>query len=425
MFDFSGTAWPNFPNREPDFAADIAILGRQLEEWFRSGSAEERRDALVRRMVSDRLEERPTAEEVAEYFGVAPTPPIPVVTGEFDLQATNWSGSVSKAEVKTVSETPFEPGSRLGRFIIQGLLGEGGMGSVYRADDPATGEPVAIKVLKASLSNSAQSRRRFVKEGRLLARVDTPFVTRVREANTEGETCYLALEYVPGDSLGKRLRAGEKFDEPTALDLMLDAARGVAVAHNMGIIHRDLKPDNLLSTSGSEGAGPGLKVADFGLARQVVQTASLEITRAGSMIGTPLYMPPEQFGAGEVDSRADVYSLGATLFHLLVGRPPFPETNLSALAKAVSQDVPPLIHRLNPDVGEPTAQLVARCLAKNPDDRPPDAEAFLKEMLRIRRGEETAAPIHPRATGSRQHGGLRRGGPECFQAPQFLVRLGY
>jgi serine/threonine protein kinase/class 3 adenylate cyclase len=287
-------------------------------------------------------------------------------------------------------------GDRLGRFTLRDHLGEGGMGTVFLADDPVDGTVVALKVLRPDAASSESARRRFLKEARLLSALNSPYVTRMIEANTDGGHVFLAIEYVDGESVGRKLRRGVQFDEPTALRLIADAARGVATAHAAGIVHRDLKPDNLLVPA-TPGNGPVVKVVDFGLARHQTQTESMEITRAGTVLGTPLYMPPEQFGSGAVDGRADVYSLGATLYHLLAGRPPVQGDTITAIARSVATEVPPPLDRLNPDLSAATAALVARCLAKNPADRPPDATALLRDLVRILDGEPTDAAAHPLA----------------------------
>jgi class 3 adenylate cyclase len=276
------------------------------------------------------------------------------------------------------------------------------MGVVFRAEDPADGAIVAIKVLRPEIADSDNSRRRFVKEARLLAALDSPFVTRLIEANTDGPYCYIAMEYVEGQSLGSLLRTSGRLDETKALEYIADAARGLAAAHAVRIVHRDIKPDNLLICT-SPGPVPRLKVTDFGLARPMLQAISLDVTRPGSIVGTPLYMAPEQFGSEPVDPRADVYSLGSTLFHMLVGNPPFPLLSLPALARAVSNDPPPLVDRLNPAISSLTAGLVARCLAKSPADRPADAGAFLRAVETILGGEPSDLAAHPRTpAGSRR-----------------------
>jgi len=288
----------------------------------------------------------------------------------------------------------WQPGDRVGRFVLQDELGGGGMGVVFRAVDPADGTVAALKILRPEVAESENIRSRFVKEARLLASLDSPFITRLIEANAQSPPFFIALEFVDGESLGTVLRSAGKLDETTALNYIADAARGLAAAHNLQIVHRDIKPDNLLVCRAA-GSGPRLKVTDFGLGRPVLQAESLMVTNPGSIIGTPLYMAPEQFGAGAADTRADVYSLGSTLFHMLAGQPPFPMTNLAMLARSVTQDPPPLLDRVNRAVGAPTAAFVARCLSKDPADRPADANAFLRAVEAILNGNTDEVESHP------------------------------
>jgi class 3 adenylate cyclase len=384
--DLTGTGPGEPAAGDPTPAGDVARLGAVFRGW---AELDPRLRPLVERMTHPDPAERPTADEVVALLDRPDTS-----SGGTDVTAvTDVIDDADLVEPPPADPNALRPGDRVGRFVLRDQLGEGGMGTVFRADDPVDGTVVAVKVLRPAVASSDAARRRFVKEARLASAVDTPFVTRVIEANTDGGRCYLALEFVPGESLGRAVRRGATFDETTALGLIADAARGVAAAHAVGIVHRDLKPDNLLLT-GSD-SGPRVKVTDFGLARKLVQSESLDITRAGATVGTPLYMPPEQFGSAAVDARSDVYSLGATLFHLLAGRPPLAGDTLVAVAKAVATDPPPALDRVNPDVSAATAALVARCLAKNPDDRPPDAAALVRDLTRLIDGEPAVGSAHP------------------------------
>ncbi|WP_020468195.1 protein kinase domain-containing protein [Zavarzinella formosa] len=296
----------------------------------------------------------------------------------------------------SIAKTMPRLGDQVGRFLLLEKLGEGGMGVVFRAEDQADGSMVAVKILKPEAAMSPTSRRRFVKESRLLAKLNTPHVTRLIAADTDDELCYLAVEFVPGQNVGQYLRTAGMVEEKLALEMIADAARGLAVAHRIGIVHRDIKPENLLLLP--EGTdGPRVKVTDFGLARLMVQSESQDVTRAGALLGTPRFMSPEQFGAKPVDARADVYALGATLFNLLTGQPAFPQDNLMELTQAVISQIPPAADRVNPEVSAATAALVARCLSKETSDRPTDAGMFLREIERLISGEPSDILGHPRA----------------------------
>ena len=372
---------------------------------------------LVRMMLSPDPADRPLAIEVARWFDceqqASSTPPVDVLAqvastppvGDVELvrpsspSSSNLDATIDPSDrpAPAKSQKPRLPGTgdQIGRFLLLDRLGEGGMGVVHKAEDRADGSVVAIKLLKAEAAASPSSRRRFVKEARMLAKLDSPFVTRLIAADTDDAICYMAVEYVPGTNVGEHLEKAGVIPEKTALELIADAARGLAVAHRLGIIHRDIKPDNLLMLPEGH-TGPRVKVTDFGLARLAVQSESLEVTKAGVLLGTPRYMSPEQFGGRTVDSRADVYALGATLFHLLTGQPPFPQTNLMQLTRAVISEPAPAADRVNPSVSAAAATLVSRCLAKEPSDRPADAGVFLREVERLLRGDAVDIVAHPR-----------------------------
>ncbi|HZY88438.1 MAG TPA: serine/threonine-protein kinase, partial [Gemmataceae bacterium] len=240
---------------------------------------------------------------------------------------------------------------RLGRFRLLEKLGEGGMGAVYRAEDGSDGSVVAVKVLRgSSASSQAAALRRFHKEARLLAELSSPYVTNLLEVNEDGGTQYLVLEYVEGMNLEQLVRRRGRLAEREALAVVADAARGLAEAHAAGVVHRDVKPENVLLPAG--GGEVRAKLSDFGLARHVVESESLNLTRAGAVLGTPLYMSPEQCAGATLDARSDVYSLGATLYHALAGRPPFSADSLLALLAMHARQAPPPLRKLDPPVSD-------------------------------------------------------------------------
>ncbi|MBC8352778.1 MAG: protein kinase [Planctomycetes bacterium] len=310
----------------------------------------------------------------------------------------------SDVEVVEPSDEPMP--EQLGRFRIVGKLGEGGMGAVYRGEDMADGAAVAIKVLGKAVVNNVASRRRFAKEARMLAKMQSPFVANLLEFNTEDDVSYLVTEFVPGRNLAELLEERTSLDEVVALALMVDVARGLAVAHSRGIVHRDIKPDNLLLTAAgtqrisaetapSETQQPLVKLADFGLARSLDQSESLAITRQGAVMGTPFYMPPEQCRGEATDERSDVYSMGATLFHLLAGRPPYVAKTHVAVLNKHSHDPIPSLSKTKPGIGSAIESVVEKTLAKNPDARYADAEALLVDLENLLLGKATSLAIHP------------------------------
>jgi len=261
------------------------------------------------------------------------------------------------------------PGERVGPYVCERLLASGGMGAVFEARHFELGRAVALKVLLAP--DDPELVARFEREAEACARLDHPNLVGVYDAGVSGGTCYLALELVDGESLQDQLSRGGPFEEARALSAIREAVQGISHAHGVGVLHRDLKPANLLwdRVSGS------VRVVDFGLTGRLRQADALTVT--GEVLGTPGYLAPEQ-ATGETQHagpRTDVYGLGATLFALLAGRPPFVAPGLAGLAE-VAQDPPPSLRDLRPEVSPAVAAAVAKSLAKDPADRWSSAEAF-------------------------------------------------
>jgi serine/threonine protein kinase/class 3 adenylate cyclase len=297
---------------------------------------------------------------------------------------------------------------RLGRFRLLEQIGQGSQGVVYRAEDTADGSIVAIKVLRPEWASRREVLRRFRKEARILAEVNNPNVVNLLEYNEDAGVAYLVLELVTGRSLHELLARGKLLDEPLALAIASDVARGLREAHKRGIVHRDVKPGNILlldpapappvaATQGGSVLRTHLRVklSDFGLARHLVESESLALTEPGALLGTPQYMAPEQCTGRMVDPRTDVYALGATLFHMLASRPPFVAESRDQLYELHCHEPPPPIEKYNPAASPGVGQVVARALAKAPEDRYADAGAMLRDLERLLHGEPTAITIHP------------------------------
>jgi serine/threonine protein kinase/class 3 adenylate cyclase len=303
---------------------------------------------------------------------------------------------------------------QLGRFRIVKKLGEGGLGVVYLAEDTTDGREVAIKVMHGHLANRINLVRRFRKEARLLAEVRSPHVCRLLEFNEDQGTQYLVMEYLEGVTLADFLGERKLLPEPVAVALIADVARALADAHRRGIVHRDIKPDNIMllgpwdrfvdgAAAGSLSRPPtgaaslGVKLCDFGLARHVEQSESLDMTRTGQFMGTPLYMSPEQAsGSSDITPRSDVYSLGVTLFRVLTGKVPFQANTIPALYRLHLTAEPPPLHEVNPDLTGAVCQVVRKALAKDPVARYADGADLLLDLERILRGEPTNVVVHPR-----------------------------
>jgi WD40 repeat protein len=254
-------------------------------------------------------------------------------------------------------------GQRLGKYRITGVLGEGGMGVVYAGEDLQLRRPVAIKFLTAAASVAPASRRRFLREARSAARLSHANVVAIYDMGAEGDDCYLVLEFVHGKSAQAILQARGPLPWPEATRLAADVCLGLAAAHAAGILHRDVKPANVLLTE----AGAA-KLTDFGLARPTAPDGS-SLTTEQTLLGTAHFMSPEQCSGDRLDERTDLYSLGATYFALLTGRPPFDEPNrVKALYAHCSAPVPSA-RALVPALPEGCDGVIRKAMAKSRGDR--------------------------------------------------------
>ena len=265
-----------------------------------------------------------------------------------------------------------------GRYAVTARIARGGMATVYQATDTRLDREVALKVMHADLARDEEFVRRFVGEAKSVARLSHQNVVAVFDQGADGPLLYLVMEYVPGRTLKEVLADNGRFSPPTALEIMTAVLDGLAAAHASGIVHRDVKPENVLVTADGR-----VKVADFGLAR--AQSAAGH-TRAGLLIGTVGYVPPEQVTGGSTGPRGDVYSAGVMLFELLTGRPPFTgDTPLSVAYQHVNSGVP-APSALVPGIPAAADQLVLSATSRDPAQRPADAGEFRSAVRRAREG---------------------------------------
>ena len=262
-----------------------------------------------------------------------------------------------------------------GKYQIERILGEGGMGMVFAATHLQLREPVALKFMNAAAVANPEASARFVREARAAARLRGEHVCRVLDlGETDEGDRYIVIEYLDGSDLSEVLGARGTLTVAEAVDYILQACEAMAEAHGAGIIHRDLKPANLFLTTGTDGA-PCIKVVDFGISKLVnPETNAQVVTTTRSLMGSPLYMAPEQLvSAKDVDQRADIWALGTVLFQLISGRTPFQAESLPEVVAQVLHNEPPKLSTLAPrDVPAATKKLdavIARCLAKSKDDR--------------------------------------------------------
>ena len=259
-----------------------------------------------------------------------------------------------------------ERGPRVGTvfagYRIDGVLGQGGMGVVYRATHPRLGSVVAIKAMDLRLSRDESQRERFLHEAHVAASLNHPNVIPIFDAGYEGDELYIVMRYVAGADLGKVLRARGPLDVPTTTHLLRQAGRGLDAAHKSGLVHRDVKPANLLLEAATdELLDAHVYVADFGL------VAVAEAT--GASVGTAAYMAPEQIEGGPVDPGTDVYALGCVAYECLCGVPPFSREADGAVLWAHMQEDPTPPSTVRSELPLSVDLAVARAMAKDPADR--------------------------------------------------------
>ncbi len=270
------------------------------------------------------------------------------------------------------------------RYRITDRLGRGGMAVVYGAHDEVLDRPVAVKVLADHLLDDDRSLDRFEREARAAAGLNHPNVVAVHDASSDGDTHFLVMERVQGESLAQRLKASGPMGVDESLALGDSVAAALAAAHGRQIVHRDVKPSNILLTDDGQ-----VKVTDFGIARAVAAAA----TQTAVVMGSVPYIAPEQLdGRSGADPRSDLYALGCVLYECLTGRPPFvSDTSAAVLGQHLHLPAPRVSdHR--PGVGDPVDELLASLLAKDPDDRPPSAADLRQRIARVRAGQPPVPP---------------------------------
>ncbi len=280
-------------------------------------------------------------------------------------------------------------GERVGNYQITDRLGAGGMGVVYLAVHTMIGRKAAIKLLKPEYCHDEEILGRFFNEARSAATIRHPGLVDVFDfGHHAGGGAYIAMEFLEGESLAARLKRDERIGLPFAIGVARQVAAAVGAAHARGIVHRDLKPDNVFLVPDVElASGLRAKVLDFGVAKLSAELAGqTPHTSTGSLLGTPLYMSPEQCrGAGAVDWRSDIYSLGCVLYELISGNPPFVLAGVGELISAHLNDVPLRLSQVSRGVPASLDKLVAAMLAKKPDDRPQTMEELSSLLARIER----------------------------------------
>ncbi|QEF96643.1 Serine/threonine-protein kinase PknB [Stieleria maiorica] len=276
---------------------------------------------------------------------------------------------------------------RVGDYRIVDVIGVGGMGIVYRAEDVMLKRTVALKVMKPEVASNETFRKRFLREAESAARIDHENIVTIYQVGQHkvGQhkvgrhqgVPYIAMRYLSGESLRERLKREGRIEPRLVANIGRQVATGLAAAHGIGLIHRDIKPDNLWL----EAETGRVKILDFGLARS--QETDMRLTKSGVVLGTPKYMSPEQATAKTVDHRSDLFSLGSVLYHLLSGTEPFGGSDSAAtLIKVTQADFAP-IQKVCPNLNPKLARLVNALLAKHPDKRPQSAREVALNLAEI------------------------------------------
>jgi serine/threonine protein kinase len=287
-------------------------------------------------------------------------------------------------------------GRTLSQYRIEGFLGQGGMGVVYRARDLKLQRPVALKLLPADLTADQERRKRFMLEARAAARISHPAIAQIYDVDEQEGTIFIAMELVEGNTI-RTLIENRELDLLGAIDIALQVAGGLAKAHEAGILHRDIKPANVIQTPDGH-----VKILDFGLAKLLdPETSSVTLagggdssstlaqTQVGLLKGTPTYMSPEQVKGERLDARSDIFSLGVMLFEMTTGEVPFSRATAVETMHAIAFAETPALNSIRPNLPVGLRQIVSKCLQKRPEDRYPDARSLVEELRVLRRETES------------------------------------
>jgi serine/threonine protein kinase len=356
---------------------------------------------------------RATGALTASGRVAAAKPPAPQETAAFpppaDREKPTDTGleTRAEAEVKRSKElTDFLMPPRgpdelgwLGPYRVLRVLGSGGMGVVFQAEDPHLQRPVALKAMKPALAASESCRARFAREARAAAAIKHDHIVTIYQVGEDRDIPFLAMEFLEGEPLDVRLRREGRLPIVAVLRIGREIAQGLAAAHKRGLIHRDIKPGNiwLEQLPGErEGAAPRVrvKILDFGLARAAAEDAQL--TQSGVILGTPAYMAPEQARGEKVDARCDLFSLGAVLYQMCTGELPFKGKDTMSVLMALAMDQPPPPRQLRADVPEALSDLIHQLLSKSADGRPATAQAVAEILHDLE--EQQRDSSRPRAT---------------------------
>ena len=300
---------------------------------------------------------------------------------------------------------------KIDQYRVIELLGQGGMGMVFRALDTQLQRPVALKVVKPQVAQTGNTSERFLREARAMAAISSDHVVTVYQVGQTEGLAFLAMELLEGEPLQERLARQDALTLKEALRLAFQITKGLAAAHERGLVHRDIKPANLwIERSGR------VKILDFGLAHALT-SQDLRLTQAGHIVGTPQYMAPERIEGLQVDARSDLFSLGCVMYELFTGKLAFEGASALAVLRNLTVHHPTPVNELNPDIPEPLSDLVMQLLAKQPDDRPQSAREVQERLRGVVGGSTTRLARRPRAAVPPSEGTTALGGSDDYTLP--------
>src|SRR5512143_1173216 len=283
--------------------------------------------------------------------------------------------------------------SKIGRYEVVSALGQGAMGTVYRAVDPLIERTVAIKTINLNLSKAerAEFEERFYREAKSAGRLNHAHIVTIYDVGETGDSAYIAMEYVEGKSLREMLDSGVVLPVELITRIAARVASALNYAHENHVVHRDIKPANIMITSNRD-----VKIMDFGIAQ--IPTGSR--TQLGTVLGSPKYMAPEQVAGKPADGRADIFALGVVLYEMLTGTTPFNGDNLSAIMYKILNEEPAPPSTANPRVPPAFDRIISRALAKRPEDRYQTAREFARNLRNpdttpLQGAHQPAASSHP------------------------------
>ena len=275
-----------------------------------------------------------------------------------------------------------------GRYVIEEVIGEGGMATVYRARHKLVERPVAVKIMNPMLASDPIVRERFRREARSAQKLAHPNIIEIfDQGDTEDGTCYIVMELLRGESLSAIVHK-KRLEVDRAVHVMIQIARGIARAHDLEVIHRDLKPENIFLCRRDDGSDL-VKLLDFGIAKSRHDS---RLTGQGELFGTPQYMAPERILGNDTGGSSDLYALGVVFFEMLTGELPFTAPDVATFFVKHMNEPPPSLRSINPRVPQALDELVVKMLGKDPKDRPVDAHRIHADLLEILKEREVAGP---------------------------------